>query len=105
MADSKYDEFRQYGIDPDVLCTVRFYMMLSIFLCANGTPEKEATESWSKFIEEGEDWHGNNTHLKNYYNSKAYQSLPSGFLNLMDVPRGSGQQDIRIIDNNMRKWL
>lgn len=70
------------NLNYDVVNTLRFYLMLSIKMVDSGYGQLESEKSLKQFIAEGEDWHNNNLDVKNAYIQKAYDTLPTEFLQI-----------------------
>ena len=100
------DEFARHTINRDVANSLKFYMMLSIFLAGKcKTSDEVASRGLKTFIKEGKEWHNGNDEIIAYYLFHVYQQIPSEFLSVMEIPvQHEGAQAIKIIDNNMRRW-
>jgi len=71
--------------DYDVVQSLKFYFMLSIYLKAHEVSEELATKSLKEFIKEGADWHKGDSKIIAHYYEQAYIELPSGFLSFMQI--------------------
>jgi len=90
-----YDKVR---VNPEITQSLTFYFMLSIYLRANDTSERVATESMREFIKECREGglfptaEAEAAHL-----AAAYDFIPSGFLDIMHIEGGLGD-GIKVID-------
>ena len=71
--------------DYDVIQSLKFYFMLSIYLKASGVSERIATQSLNKFIRRGKEWHRGDSKILNTHLKNAYDQLPSEFLSLLQI--------------------
>lgn len=70
----------------DVVDSLRFYYMLSIYLTSKDIPEYEVTQSLKEFIKEGIGlWHDKGDKNLAKYCEYAYTSLPGEFLSFMQI--------------------
>ena len=73
------------GTDYDVVQSLKFYFMLSIYLKAHEVSEELATKSMKEFVKDGAEWHRDDSKIISHYYEQAYLELPSGFLSLMEI--------------------
>ena len=92
---------KNYGkirVDEEILDSLRFYFMLSMRLCAYGTPEHRATESLKVFSEQcRKDGIFRTPEAEAAYYDAAYKTLPAEFLATLGIEHVSSD-NIRIID-------
>jgi hypothetical protein len=70
----------------DVVDSLRYYYMLSIYLISKDIPEYEVTQSLKEFIKEGiGTWHDKGNKNLAKYSELAYNSLPAEFLSFMQI--------------------
>lgn len=70
----------------DVIDSLRFYYMMSIYLTSKEIPEYECTQSLKEFIKEGlGTWHDKGNKNLSRYSELAYNSLPAEFLSFMQI--------------------
>ena len=82
----------QMRTDYEVIQSLKFYYMLSIYTIARGATEYEVTKSLREVIKDGENWHKNDAKTKANYLKVAYESLPGEFLSLMEIS-SAGDRD------------
>lgn len=95
---------QMYKLEESVINALIFYFMLAIFLTSRNVPESTATESLRSFIqanEENQTFY--NAEVKAKYFETAYSKIPSGFLNILEIPTTLGD-GIRVIDTSFQ-WV
>lgn len=89
--------------DKDIIDSLKFYFMLSSYLCSRDIPESQATQSMDEFIREGANsWYRQDSKLLSAYLQRAYDSIPSGFLSFMGISV-KGDHDPWKVINSKRK--
>ena len=90
-----YDKVR---VNPEITHSLTFYFMLSIYLRAHEASEEVATQSLRSFIGDlRESGLFRTAEAEAAYYAAAYDFIPSGFLDLMEVEGGLGD-GIKLID-------
>jgi hypothetical protein len=84
--------------DYEVIQSLKFYFMMSIYTIANGASEAEVTKSLKEFIKEGEGWHRNDAKVMANYYKVAYECLPGEFLSLMEISTKGDRDQITYIE-------
>ncbi len=75
-------------VDRDVIDSLVFYFMFSIFLSSHGVPDSIAGKSLREYIDllKKESIHFNNAEVLGIHLETAYKRLPSEFLNIHEIP-------------------
>ena len=90
--------YEKIRTDYDVIQSLKFYFMLSTYLCSRDIPEKHATQSLREFVKEGEYWHKNDAKTLSAYYQQAYESLPAEFLDFMQISTKGDRDTLKIVD-------
>ncbi|GEM_PF-2358377 len=91
--------------EKDVLNSLKFYTMLSIFLGSQGMSEERCSRALTEYIhmlKENDD-HFKDPEVMCAYLQEAYNKLPADFLELFEIPSGLGD-GIRILDKTYN-WI
>jgi hypothetical protein len=96
--------YEKVRVNQEVLQSLVFYFMMSIYLRAHDVPESVATQSLTDFIKDcRRDDIFKTPEAEATYLSTAYQCLPGGFLELIGMEGGLGD-GIKVIDTRYA-WI
>lgn len=96
--------FNTIRLDEQVVNSLKFFYMLTIYLCSKGWHEDKASQSLREYCDQVKE-HGYFTtpEIRNQYHAIAYSRIPTAFLAQHDIP-GSLKDGIRVVDSRTT-WI
>jgi hypothetical protein len=96
--------FNTIKLDEQVVDSLRFFYMLTIYLSSKGWGEERASRSLTEYMAEVQkNGYFTTSAVRNKYCATAWSRLPSDFLNAHDIPL-SLKDGIRIVDSRTT-WI